>query len=110
MSFMEPQITRRAKWVRVEWREGTSWVEAEYFDPRNWDGITETEDVLGHGARLSAPGYMDATEWVVFNSIAEAASHLLDTYYDQPDDELTEDERMEREWLERMTNDPVCQS
>ncbi len=30
----------------------------------------------GWGARLSAPGYMDCTDWAVFDTEEEAADHL----------------------------------
>ena len=35
---------------------------------------------VGYGARLSAPGYLDCTEWTVFDSHAEAESHLEEMY------------------------------
>jgi hypothetical protein len=40
---------------------------------------------LRHGwlARLSAPGYMDCTEWSAFDSFEAAATYLLDAYGDQ---------------------------
>ena len=83
MSFMEPQI-EKGIWVKDE-SGGYHYVPA-------W------------GARLSAPGYLDCTEWCVFDTEAEAAQYLLDTYYDQPDDEMSEDEKEEREWLEELAS------
>jgi len=38
----------------------------------------------GVGARLSAPGYMDCTEWSVFDTEEEAQTYLDETY---PEDE-----------------------
>lgn len=40
--------------------------------------------VTGFGARLSAPGYLDCTEWCVFETEQEALDYLRETY---PDDE-----------------------
>lgn len=34
----------------------------------------------GYGARLSASGYMDCTEWSVFDSVQEAKDYLEETY------------------------------
>jgi hypothetical protein len=34
----------------------------------------------GYLARLSAPGYMDCTEWSAFDTADEAASYLVETY------------------------------
>lgn len=42
------------------------------------------EVVKGWGARLSAPGYMDQTEWILYNSQQEAEDGL---YEDYPEDE-----------------------
>jgi hypothetical protein len=36
--------------------------------------------VKGVGARLTAPGYCDCTEWSVFDTMAEARKFILDTY------------------------------
>ena len=38
----------------------------------------ELEFVEGYGARSSAPGYLDCTDWSVFDSEAEATKYLLD--------------------------------
>lgn len=43
---------------------------------------------------------MDQTDTSVFDTLREAAQHLLDMYYDRPDDEMTEDELIERAELE----------
>src|SRR5262245_11562047 len=34
--------------------------------------------IRGHGVRLSAPGYLDCTEWVVFESEGEALAYLAE--------------------------------
>ena len=45
--------------------------------PQSW------ENIQGYGARLSAPGYMDCTEWCVFDSVEEAEEYLTETYGDE---------------------------
>ena len=47
-------------------------------EPQSW------ENVEGYGARLSAPGYLDCTEWTVFDTPEKAITHLEENY---PDDE-----------------------
>lgn len=41
----------------------------------------------GYGAQLCAPGYLDCTEWAVFDTKEEAKEYLLDMYGDD-DEEL----------------------
>ena len=98
MSFMQPQI------VLGYWQEYS--INGECFVGFNGDDIPDGAEAVairqGHGARLSAPGYMDCTEWTVFDTEADAAQYLLDTYYDMADDELSDDERSERAELEAL--------
>jgi hypothetical protein len=54
----------------------------EYCEGR----IQSVESVTGRGARMSAPGYMDCTEWAVFDSEEEANAHLDDMYGEDGDD------------------------
>jgi hypothetical protein len=48
-------------------------------DSYHIDGV---EYIEGHGARLSAPGYMDCTDWSVFDTVEEAEAYLDDMYGD----------------------------
>lgn len=104
MSFMQNEITDAKQWVRVETDWGTEFVPAdvladcpnkdEVYDDEHVDfdyfkdalrdyvtaEITEMEVVTGYGARLSAPGYMDCTDWCVFDDQQEAEEYLEDTY------------------------------
>ncbi len=42
----------------------------------------------GYGARLSAPGYLDCTEWTVFSTTEEAEKYLDEMYgNDETEDE-----------------------
>lgn len=107
--FMQRQITGKQNWLRVETRCGTDFLPGELClfvrnsdqdlpdakreeykkaiwqytegEPQEWENIT------GYGARLSAPGYLDCTEWTVFDSEEEARAYL-DEYY--PEDEESE--------------------
>lgn len=45
------------------------------------DGMyIEHEEIQGWGARLSAPGYLDCTDWCVFDTAEEAKEHLREMY------------------------------
>ena len=84
MSFMKPQVYQGEFW-KVETSGGT------YFFPTDIIGeddlkdcveneIIETEVIVGYGARLSAPGYMDCTDWTVHETEEEAKEYLKDMY------------------------------
>lgn len=51
------------------------------------DGVTQVQLSEGWGARLSAPGYMDCTEWAVFATREEAEAYLDEMYEDDLDSE-----------------------
>ena len=55
----------------------------EDFIESNVDDVTSIRLVKAYGARLSAPGFMDCTEWTVFKTIAEATDYLEETYGDE---------------------------
>jgi hypothetical protein len=102
MAFMQRQITGRQNWLRVETTHGTEFVNV--FDtgldlPASSnlaDGVTEDnssdvqrycegkvqswENIEGYGARLSAPGYLDCTEWNVYDTEQEAREALEEMY------------------------------
>ena len=104
MSFMQKEVTDAKQWVRVETDWGTEFVPAdvladcpnedEVYDDEHVDfdyfkdalrdyvtaEIAEMEVVTGYGARMSAPGYMDCTDWCVFDDQTEAEEYLEDTY------------------------------
>lgn len=44
------------------------------------DHIESVSLRCGFGARLSAPGYLDCTDWVVFDTKEEARDYLRDEY------------------------------
>lgn len=104
--FMMPQIVQD-KWAIVDTCEGiycisitecgepSAWqgstvdfgiclanVASYYADyiPCSVDDVTEISQRTGYGARLSASGYMDCTEWTVFDTEMEAIEFLIETY------------------------------
>jgi len=91
MSFMEKQITRKCQWYRVETSAGTEFVDADAVGKQevaDSDGLKDYcegrpiswELIEGYGARLSAPGYLDCTEWAVFDTSEEAEEYLEENY------------------------------
>lgn len=81
---MQQQI-QNDLWWKVEGNEGTYYVPAEYFGRSeamsNYPGqATHCRKIRGWGARLSAPGYMDCTEWCVFKTKKEAKEYIHKTY------------------------------
>lgn len=66
-----------------------------YVDDDDWEALSQrlqmyceanvSGDITfsrGYLARLSAPGYMDCTDWSAFDNEDEAARYLIDTYGD----------------------------
>jgi hypothetical protein len=109
-NFMQRQITGLQNWLRVETTQGTEFVsiaDTSLFvrdsetrtHPMSDEDREETihkiqqytegppqswENIKGYGARLSAPGYLDCTEWTVFDTKQEAETYLDENY---PEDE-----------------------
>ena len=97
MGFMQRQITIKSKWFQVETSQGTDFIPDDIMGKNPTlegfadfcEGIPVSfEAIEGYGARLSAPGYMDCTEWTVFQTAEEAQSYLEEMY---PEDEETEE-------------------
>jgi hypothetical protein len=76
MAFMQPQITDKAVWLQGEAKDGGT-----YYAPFDQCSVNQfktdvlgyseedeynVEVVTGYGVRLSAPGFMDCTDWEVF--------------------------------------------
>lgn len=109
MSFMQRQITRKQRWLQVETTHGTEFLNVHDtgLDLPNSeflaDGVTEEnsadvqqycegtvqswENIEGYGARLSAPGYLDCTDWCVFDTPEKAEEYLEEMYGDEEDEE-----------------------
>jgi hypothetical protein len=54
------------------------------------DDVASVERVEGFGARLSAPGFMDCTQWTVHKTREEAEAYLRDMYDVEDDEEEVE--------------------
>lgn len=83
--FMQPNI-ELDDWIAYETGTGESTVEQAMFFKPDEMGIRdgETREVLVYkgyyGARMSASGYLDCTDWNLFQHEADAIQFLLDTY------------------------------
>ena len=94
MSFMQPQIYA-GQFFRIETTAGTEIVPADdigrtcgtdvsaflnYLEgtPLDDDAIIDIED--GWLARISAPGYLDCTNWSAHKSEAQARAYLDEMY------------------------------
>ena len=45
-----------------------------------FEQIWEARTIEGYGARMSAPGYLDCTEWSVFDTEEEAYTYINNAY------------------------------
>ena len=111
MSFMEREITERMDWIEIDGPCGTEVIPTNVVP---WDSVyaykgelkeipTSLRDysenrkvwsitkVTGYGARLSAPGYLDCTDWAVFDTVLEAEDYLSEEY---PEDEENTDDAL----------------
>lgn len=109
MAFMEHEITGKQAWFAVEGDFGTDFIPIQvislrYHDLTMGQAIDHTTRKLfdslctdihdytqhnhiytitpieGYGARVSAPGYLDCTEWAVFDTAEEAQAYLDEEY------------------------------
>lgn len=92
MSFMQRQIDL-GDWYVCETIYGTEVVDAELVNAKTTEdlqmyceGTVKSFELVKNkfGARLSASGYMDCTDWVIFDTRKEAQEYLDETY---PEDE-----------------------
>lgn len=118
MSFMEAQITGLEEWVVVDTSEGVTFVPndivgldeesvaslRDQFDAtdlipdcvRDYVGGRRLMEPIelrsGYGVRASAPGYMDCTEWDIFDTEEEAREALEELQWelDGCSDEINE--------------------
>ena len=117
-NFMQRQVTGNENWLQVETTQGTEFVriadtslfvrnsdcpsqpltdderEATIDNIRDYveDTPKSLENIKGYGARLSAPGYLDCTPFVVFDTQEEAEQYLTDEYPEDGEPEDDEDE------------------
>jgi|TARA_R110000824_G_scaffold193824_9_gene376248 hypothetical protein len=97
MAFMQQQIDR-CDWYEIETTDGTwfipvdveGYIHPELLNTQHGKGrlmaytechcsdMIERIEIIedGFGARLSAPGYLDCTDWAVFKTEKEAVDYL----------------------------------
>lgn len=111
MGFMKKQITNKQYWVEIDGTTGITAVPRDALTAHEFavaesvfgDGDAEPIELQAHfgdyyegqvwsvsvrqgyGARLSAPGYMDCTEWAVFDTPEEAEKYLEEMYGEDED-------------------------
>lgn len=99
MSFMQPEIVF-GSWIEVDGPCGTEWIDSDLVGQvEDYHGpavvveeplatfcenrtVTDIKTVRGWGARLSAPGYLDKTDWAIFQTRAEAEAYLAEQQED----------------------------
>ena len=80
---------------------------AEYVEGRvdlDEDGEPIVETLIGVLGRLSAPGYMDCTDWTTYGSVDEAAQELAEEHGMCPECESDVDENGNCETCSADTN------
>jgi hypothetical protein len=89
MPFLQKQITEKTKWYEVDTSFGTDFVELDVAGPnQDKEGLSKYCEgaiyaislIEGYGARLSAPGYLDRTDWGVYDTEKEANEALDDMF------------------------------
>ena len=89
MAFMEDQI-EFGEWWELDSSEGIFYAPAWEVSKNEMIGdcangsMWTIKLIKGYGTRVSAPGYLDCSEWCVFDT-EEEAQEYLDDYY--PEDE-----------------------
>ena len=92
MAFMKPHYLK-TRWIEIDGTQGTRYYMTDWFTKASavkdykayGDGIYEVNIIPGYGARLTAPGYLDATDWVVFDTLGEAKEYIEETFDVDPD-------------------------
>lgn len=93
MSFMKPFATYGTFHQLDTRTEGIVSVPAEYFSAAqfahdNGMDVDDVETITGWFARLSAPGYMDCTEWQgPYEDESSAYAGLAESYGDDEEDQ-----------------------
>ena len=115
--FMQKQVTGLETWVELDGPSGVTALPVDVLTKDEFaiaesvtgDGNAASEDLTAHfgeyyegsridtvsvrqgyGARLSAPGYLDCTEWTVFDTEEEAREYLEEMYPDDEDSDAGE--------------------
>ncbi len=70
--------------------------------------VHQFEVVYKFWGQLSASGYMDQTDYCLGDSQADVAQQLLDMYFDVDEEDMDEDEKEDRAWLESIVEEGAC--
>lgn len=93
--LLKPEVLHGEWWVVTDaFDEEEAFFPADLFTKEqainaflgNTNSLTRTgscKGKTGWGARLSAPGYLDSTEWSLFESEQEAQEYLMEVYGDE---------------------------
>jgi hypothetical protein len=105
--FMEPDFTNEIEWLELDGTLGVTFIPLDVvgrFDHERLDDQDYIQEMFddyyastiqtvairkGYGARLSASGYMDCTDWSVFATLDGAKDYIVEMYGD--DVEIDED-------------------
>ncbi len=77
MSFMKPEGTEKQAWIEIDGKNGIFFFPRDCFNRSEaikayggslGDGIDSVRVYRGYGIRLSAPGYLDCTDWEVYRN------------------------------------------
>lgn len=78
-AFMIPQY-HEGEIVSWETSDGVFYIPAEHYEESFSAGAESVVRSSGALSRLSAPGYLDCTDWSPSPTLEEARKHLSETY------------------------------
>jgi len=85
MTFMDAEVYQGTWWEITNEYDETVIIPGDVPDPMTEDDL-EMKEVTGWGAHLTAHGYLDQTDWTVFETEQEAWDHIHESYCDQNGD------------------------
>jgi hypothetical protein len=90
MAFMLPEYTEDKLWWNIDGTSGVLLLPQDEFtcDQALVEYIGEPweiEELAGVGVRLSAPGFLDCTDWDVFNTLEKARKFVQEHWECDPD-------------------------
>lgn len=86
--FMQQEIVK-GDWIEIDGSQGVVAFPAEHYGVdqarAEYDGdiFVVVTRKGAYGARMSAPGYMDCTDWMVFKTLKEARAALNEMFSDE---------------------------
>ena len=80
MSHMQPEITGKEDWFVLTHNGEDTVHPADAFNLSDMVEGDTLELKVGYGVRLSAPGYLDCTDWHIAASEKEAEDYLIENH------------------------------